>query len=180
MKLTPRERFLAKVCPESASGCWLWRGYLDDAGYGVVRFERKLRGAHRVAWILFHSDIAPGLVVCHKCDVPACVNPDHLFLGTPADNARDRKEKGRSPHGEEHAHAKLTVENVRRIKTMLSQGRLYVSEIAREFGVTAGAIKAIKKGVSWRHVQPAPAALDTETDVLDQPKQESTGSEDDL
>jgi HNH endonuclease len=180
MKLTPRERFLAKVCPEPNGGCWLWRGYLDDAGYGVVRFERKLRGAHRVAWILFHSDIAPGLVVCHKCDVPACVNPDHLFLGTPADNARDRKEKGRSPRGEEHAHAKLTVENVRRIKTMLSQGRLYLSEIAREFGVTAGAIKAIKKGVSWRHVQPAPAALDTETDVLDPPKQESTGSEDDL
>src|SRR5436305_11849569 len=73
MKLTPRERFLAKVCPEPGSGCWLWRGMVVGSGYGMVRFERKMYAAHRLAWKLFRGEIAPGLAVCHKCDVRTCV-----------------------------------------------------------------------------------------------------------
>lgn len=178
MKLTPRERFLAKVCPESASGCWLWRGQLRADGYGMVRFERKVYLAHRLAWKLFHGEIAPGLVVCHKCDVRACVNPEHLFLGTMMDNVRDMMEKGRSTYGEKHRSAKLTTEQVRRIKTMLAEGFMRVSDIAREYGVTHATIGCIARGTSWRHVKLATAAI--QTDAVDQPKQESVSSKDDL
>jgi hypothetical protein len=150
MKLTLREKFLAKVCPEPASGCWLWQGLVRPDGYGAARFEGKERGAHRVAWMLFRGEIARGMVVCHRCDVRACVNPDHLFLGTAADNARDMAEKGRNRLGEQHGSAKLTAKQVRRIKAMLAEDRMYVSEIAREFGVSETTIRAIRAGKTWR------------------------------
>ena len=178
MKLTPRERFLAKVCPDPESGCWLWRGMLVDTGYGMVRFERKMYPAHRLAWKFFRGEIAPGLVVCHKCDVRACVNPDHLFVGTMMDNIRDMKEKGRSPHGDTHSRSKLTAEKVSRIKRMLAEGRMRVSEIAREYGVTHATIDSIKRGQTWRQVQAAPVAVESE--AADETTPESIGCEDDL
>lgn len=156
MKLTPRERFLAKVCPEPGSGCWLWRGMVVASGYGMVRFERKMYMAHRLAWKFFRGEIAAGLVVCHKCDVRACVNPDHLFVGTMMDNMTDMKEKGRSPHGDNHSRSKLSAKKVKRIKTMLAEGRMRVSEIARAFGVSHTAIDCIANGRTWRHVETAP------------------------
>ena len=174
MKLTPRERFLAKICPDPKGGCWLWRGMVVASGYGMVRFERKLYPAHRLAWKFFRGEIAPGLVVCHKCDVRACVNPEHLFVGTMADNIRDMKEKGRSPHGEKHSRAKLTTEQVRKIMTMLAEGFMRVSDIAREYGVTHATIGCIARGTSRRHVKLATAAI--QSDAVEQPKQESVSS----
>lgn len=153
MKLTQREKFLAKVCPDAASKCWLWKGLVRADGYGAVRFEGREQGAHRAAWKLFRGTIAPGEVVCHKCDVRACVNPEHLFLGTAADNAQDMNRKGRSPRGEKHGSAKLTAEQVQRIKTMLAEDRLYMSEIALEFGVSQTTIRAIKEGKTWKTVK---------------------------
>jgi hypothetical protein len=152
MKLTVREKFLAKVCPDAASGCWMWRGLVRPDGYGATRFEGREQGAHRVAWQLFRGEIAKGIVVCHKCDVRACVNPEHLFLGTAAENVKDMTEKGRSPRGEKHGSARLTAEQVSRIKTMLAEDRLYMSEIAREFGVSQTTIGAIKRGKTWKGV----------------------------
>jgi hypothetical protein len=163
MKLTSRERFLAKICPDRESGCWLWRGMVVATGYGMVRFERKMYPAHRLAWKLFHGEIPPGLVVCHKCDVRACVNPEHLFVGTMMDNIRDMKEKGRSPHGDKHSRSKLTAEKVSRIKTLLAEDRMRVSEIAREYGVTHATIDSIKRGNTWRHVKAAAAVIGNET-----------------
>ncbi|HSK44714.1 MAG TPA: HNH endonuclease, partial [Candidatus Binatia bacterium] len=121
------------------------------------------------------------LVVCHKCDVPACVNPDHLFLGTPRDNVRDRQEKGRGIQGEKVHSSKLSEAQVRRIKTMLAEGRLYMTELAREYGVTASTIARIAKGMSWRHVKadvvaPQPASSNN---PADQGKQEPTIGDDD-
>jgi hypothetical protein len=162
MKLTVREKFLAKVCPDAASGCWLWHGLVRPDGYGDAHFEKKRQRAHRVAWKLFRGEIGPGLVVCHKCDVRACVNPEHLFLGTIADNVEDMNEKGRCPRGENHGSAKLTADQVIRIKAMLAEDRLYIIEIALEFGVSPTAIHAIKSGRTWRHVK-APAVATSTT-----------------
>jgi hypothetical protein len=180
MKLTPRERFLAKVCPEPGSGCWLWRGMVGT-GYGMVRFERKMYPAHRLAWKLFRGEIAPGLAVCHKCDVRTCVNPEHLFLGTHAENMKDMKKKGRSPHGDEHSRSKLTAKNVSRIKAMLAEGHMRVSEIARAFGVTHATIDCIGKGKTWRHVKATPAAhMDAKSEAVDETKHVPVSSDDDL
>src|SRR5438270_8363407 len=184
MKLTPRERFLAQVCPEPKSGCWLWRGPLNPDGYGMASFESRRYPAHRLGWLLFRSEIEPGLVISHKCDVRACVNPDHLFLGTPADNMRDMKEKGRKPMGEKHYRAKLTAAQVSRIRAMLSEDRMYISEIAREFGVSYSTIHGIKTGTRWQGVAATPfvpaETVETQSDPLDQANHQSIISEDDL
>jgi hypothetical protein len=152
MKLTTREKFLAKVCRDAASGCWLWHGMVDPAGYGAVRLDGRELRAHRLAWMLFCGEIPPGMVVCHKCDVRACVNPEHLFLGTSLDNSQDMLNKGRNLRGERHHSAKLTEAQVSRIKAMLAEDRLYISEIAREFGVAPSTIRAISQGKNWRGV----------------------------
>jgi hypothetical protein len=170
MKLTPRERFLAKVCPEPGSGCWLWRGQLRPDGYGVLWLDGKSHSAHRAAWVLFRGEIDPGLLVCHKCDVRACVNPEHLFLGTHTDNARDRQEKGRSMLGEKVHSSKLSAKQVSRIKRMLAEGCMYESELARAFGVTPPTIRAIARGTAWRHVEAAPAAVATAENDNDDPQ----------
>jgi len=149
MKLSQRERFLAKVSPR-ADGCWLWTGLVRPDGYGAARFEGREQAAHRVAWKLFRGKIEEGISVCHKCDVRACVNSDHLFLGTPSDNVKDMNRKGRNRRGEKHGSAKLTERQVCRIKTMLKEDKMYASEIAREFGVSETAIRAIKTGKTWR------------------------------
>lgn len=88
------------------NGCWLWRGGVDKDGYGLVKVLGESRRAHRVAWILHHRrDIPDGLMVCHSCDTPRCVNPAHLFLGTGQDNVADRQRKHRQAKGDALANA---------------------------------------------------------------------------
>ncbi|HET9285413.1 MAG TPA: HNH endonuclease [Candidatus Angelobacter sp.] len=152
MKLTKRERFVSKVCRDKKSGCWIWNGLIRLDGYGATRFEGREQGAHRAAWKLFRGKIPQGMMVCHKCDVRACVNPAHLFLGTAAENARDMSVKGRNRRGEKHGSAKLTRVQVRQIKAMLAEDRMYMSEIAREFGVSETTIRAIKTGKTWKEI----------------------------
>ncbi len=82
-------------CPEPNTGCWLWTAGMRLNGYGQVKIRRVNQLAHRVSYQVHVGPMPEGMCVCHKCDVPCCVNPDHLFLGTQADNMRDRDRKGR-------------------------------------------------------------------------------------
>lgn len=151
--LTVAEKIAHFGMPEPNSGCLLWTGAVDRPGYGQLLVNGKWVGAHRAAWALEHGPIPTGLMVCHKCDVPACVNPAHMFLGTAADNTRDAARKGRliiprQPLGEASPNAKLTTAEVRSI---LADNRP-CGTIAASYGVAFSTISMIKRGINWRHI----------------------------
>lgn len=98
--ITTEERFWAKVDRGNLNGCWPWLGRLDKDGYGQFKMDGKTKRAHRVAWALSNGPVPKGICVCHKYDMPACCNPDHLFLGTASDNVHDAMEKGRFKAGQ--------------------------------------------------------------------------------
>jgi len=158
---TPSGRTLAErleyySIPEPNSGCLLWLGSGTVDGYGQIRDLGPMRRAHRVSWRLAFGPIPDGLLVCHKCDVRACINPDHLFLGTHADNVADRDAKGRriAPRGEESGLSKLTDAEVLAIR---ADGRRQI-DIARDYGIRQTHVSAIKHGVAWRHLLPGDGA----------------------
>ena len=93
-------RFHKKYIPEPMSGCWLWEGSANEDGYGYISKKNIIVYAHRVSWELHRGPIPEGLCVLHTCDTPACVNPDHLWLGTHTDNVRDSVKKGRMNHSD--------------------------------------------------------------------------------
>jgi hypothetical protein len=133
---------------EPRSGCWLWQKSCASAGYGRFRKDGARYLAHRYSWELHHGEIPAGLWVLHKCDVRACVNPDHLFLGTIDDNNRDRAQKGRNrdQSGSNHNMARLTEADVLSIRSDPRLQRL----IAAEYGITQPAVSMIKHQVRWK------------------------------
>jgi HNH endonuclease len=144
--------FWAQV--QRGDGCWLWQGPLIESGYGNFNINyREVRGAHRAAWVFTHGPIPAGLCICHRCDNPQCVRPDHLFLGTTADNTRDAAAKGRMRNGnqkcERNANAKLTWITVDLARQWHSEG-VARQEIARRLGVAAATVFAILRGVTWK------------------------------
>jgi hypothetical protein len=145
-----RERFLEKISPEPNTGCWLWTGTVLPFGHGLIGRGGRGTGmarAHRVAWELFRGPIPTGLQVCHRCDVPCCVNPDHLFLGTQRDNITDMINKGRR-RADRRWVSKLTPEQVGEIKRRLATGER-CCDLAPMFGVSDETISAIRRGHSW-------------------------------
>lgn len=146
------ERFHEKVSPEPNSGCWIWTGAVKEHGYGVIGLGRRGTGtakAHRVAYELYKGPIADGLFVLHSCDIPSCVNPDHLRLGSQSDNMRDCVKRKRhvmpDNRGERATWAKLTAEMARDIKTRTKTG----PEYAKLYGVSKSAIYRIWEGSNW-------------------------------
>lgn len=145
------QRFEEKYIPEPTSGCWLWDGQRTTRGYGHFWFDGKDRKAHRISWHLHVGPIPNGMHVLHKCDNPPCVNPDHLFLGTNADNNADMMRKGRNrqPRGADKPHTKLSEEDVVAIYS-LRHSLLKPQEVAAVYGVGRTQINKIWKGTVWR------------------------------
>lgn len=123
-------------------GCWLWTNSVDTHGYGHLFYDGKLRLAHRLMWELTHGPIPKLMHVLHRCDIPRCINPDHLFLGTASQNMKDMHNKGR--HSIRQG-CKLNMELANSIRDMPGKH----SDIAKRFGVTRPLISAIKRNEIW-------------------------------
>ena len=117
-------------------------------GYGLFRMSDRHHLAHRMAFRLFKGELADGLDVMHSCDNPACVNPDHLSLGTRLENMRDAVRKGRAARGERHGRHKLTEEMARDVLAADGMQR----DIAKRFGVSQTTVSQIKSGSVWAHL----------------------------
>lgn len=156
---SPIERILTRVEPQ-LDGCWLYIGGYSGAG-GHVRLSvnRRKEQVHRVAFEALVGPIPEGLVVRHTCDVPRCVNPDHLLPGTIADNVRDCVERGRKAvlRGSANARSKLTEDEVREIRR-LATGGVKQRDIAARFGVNQRLVWGIAHGDRWAHLDADAAA----------------------
>lgn len=152
------ERFAAKYVVDPVTGCWLWTDAPGNDGYGRLQIGNTPKKAHRVSYELHVGPIPEGKFICHHCDVPLCVNPAHLYAGTPNDNNQDCVRRGRyvsggKPHpGEKNGRAKLTDDDVRRIRLRVAAGEKR-RHIAKEFGMHNSSIERIVLGVRWGHVQ---------------------------
>lgn len=154
--LTPTERFYKWV--HKTESCWLWTGRTKSHGYAAFRINGRLWRAHRFAWTLAsNQDIPAGMVICHRCDNPKCVNPEHLFLGTQADNIRDTVSKGRArgnsnpnpARGAAHGQSKLTANQVSEIRHAHENGALQV-QLAAIYGVSQSTISDIVRRKKWK------------------------------
>lgn len=144
-------RFWASISPEPNSGCWLWTGRTAKFGHGRIGVGGEYVNTHRLSWELHRGPIPDGLWVLHKCDVPPCCNPDHLFLGTRADNMADAARKNRLRHGVHSHHAKLTPEGVLWARAEHARGALW-KDIAATLGVHPVTAMRAAKGESWVRV----------------------------
>lgn len=147
-----KQRFEASVSRGEKEECWMWNRRLNSSGYGTIREPGRggrMLLAHRASFQLHIGPIPEGLCVCHRCDVRACVNPEHLFLGTNLDNVKDRDAKGRcrsgAPHGESNGNAKLNSMDALAIK---SDTRTHKA-IAADYGISRSTVTNIKLGLTW-------------------------------
>jgi hypothetical protein len=144
-------RFFSKLV-FGASECWTWRGYVDAIGYGIFPYKGENK-AHRVSYVLFNGDIPKGMNVLHKCDNRQCVNPDHLFIGTQADNVADMVSKGRNKSipqcGSKNGMAKATNEIVNDIRRCVSNGQRQC-DMAVKHNLSRMTVSRIVRRESWK------------------------------
>ena len=161
-----KESFLSRVEIVTESGCWIWMGATRN-GYGKMHVKgsgkwQKVLLAHRVSYEMFKGSIPSDKCVCHTCDVPLCVNPNHLWIGTSAENTGDSVKKNRRAkgglngavihrdrfQGEHNPAAVLTAQDVLDIRS----SSLSRPELAREYGVTYCSIRNVLDRVTWQHI----------------------------
>lgn len=145
------DRIEAKIERITESGCWVWVGALagSSASYPVAKTDGE-RYVHRYMYEKHTGKKIPkGIDVCHRCDVPSCVNPNHLFVGTRKDNMADMKQKGRSSKGEKRYCAKLTYQKVSEIKERYAAGGVFYKDLAEECGVSESAVGQAIRGETW-------------------------------
>lgn len=164
-------RFWEKV--DTSGDCWIWTGSKNPNGYGQLTIDNRCTTAHRVSWAIHNGGIPDGLHVLHHCDNPACIRPEHLFLGTHTDNMRDAAAKGRSAsqvhrarwckgprtqkqiegqvRGERNAAAKLTSSDVIAIRA-LAASKVTFANIAKQFGISSRYAQRIVAREFWRHI----------------------------
>lgn len=156
---TNKEKFTQKYIIDE-NNCWLWTAAKNQKGYGYfgVYYQEqkkfKIKYAHRVSYEFYVGEIPSKLLVLHKCDVPRCVNPDHLFIGTDLDNAIDKIKKGRAADtkGEKNGRAILNKEKVLKIRKLYKTGKYSQVKLAEMFGVKKSIIGRILLGQAWSHV----------------------------
>jgi transposase-like protein len=146
------EKFWSQV--DTSVNCWLWKAGRDGGGYGRFKILGVSRLAHRVAFTMATGPIPAGLNVCHRCDVPACVRPDHLFLGSQLDNMRDCSAKGRTvgSHGTLSGMAKLTDATALEILEKYATTTVSKSQLARDYGISESSIRKLIRRDTWRHL----------------------------
>ena len=148
---SPAERLERHYIPEPNSGCWLWLGATNSRGYGGLRIDGRTYSAHRASYEIYHRcKLDRSISVCHRCDNPACVNPDHLFLASHQDNMIDRGVKGRSrgPIGEANPNTRITAQQAAAIKSDTRPLR----KIADEYGLSISGVHGIRSGATWKHL----------------------------
>lgn len=161
MNITDKDinRFWTKVSIDfsNPTGCWIWTGTINIWGYGSIYIDGKTRGAHRISYQIANGSFDYNFHVCHTCDNPACVNPDHLWLGTAKDNAIDRVLKGRDAlnkaKGSKCGKSKLTEEQVLEIRKLHSL-EMYTTQkqLATQFGISLATFKQIITRKTWKHI----------------------------
>lgn len=146
------DRFLKYVkTKDLKNDCWEWTGNVGHFGYGRMGYRMKTYLAPRLSVFLFHRKDPGKLFVCHKCDNPKCVNPNHLFLGTQKQNMEDCHAKGRTAGGERNGMAKLNEQQAREIKKLLKTGMTH-KEIGLRYGVSRSNVGAIANGKRWGNI----------------------------
>ena len=146
------ERFWSKV--DKSKDCWEWTGFRDSAGYGRLCVNGKSKTAHRISLILaLGRDLSEGMFCCHHCDNPKCVNPKHLYEGTPLENAIDKIARCRDKraYGESSSNAKLTEEDVRDMRKIHSKGKISHRKLAALFGCGGTTCMDIVHRRTWQH-----------------------------
>lgn len=150
----PEEIFWAKVDKRGPDECWEWQGDTYDIGYGRFHRKDKVYRTHQFSYQLHNGPITKGLGVLHKCDNPRCVNPNHLFLGTPADNHADMVSKGRRAYmkGDRSHYKKLTSDDVREIRRRYAAGGVTQRQLAAEYGIQSSNICFVVTRKTWQDV----------------------------